>query len=178
MPDILDQAIESLLRQNHSPSDVQAILCQKLQAIAQLHSSATVHLHSPTNTSTFETSPLKPVTVVSTLPRPPKDLCLSNLYQIEQDYGPLSNGYSVIRVGSSYLDVGDCKVYRGNVQQQQFQCDGNLVYLKEADSHRMLVLVDSDSFALQLALPLPASSSTQCGQAQCHCTLRRTADWI
>jgi len=136
MSDILDQAIESLLRQNHSPSEVQAILRQKWEAMvssAQPRSSATVRLPSTTNTSTLETSPLKTVTVVSALPRPPKDLCLSNLYQIEQDYGPLSNGYSVIRVGSSYSDVGGCKIYRGDVQQQQFQCEENLVYLKEAD---------------------------------------------
>ncbi len=34
MSDILDQAIESLLRQNHSPSEVQAILRQKWEAMA------------------------------------------------------------------------------------------------------------------------------------------------
>jgi len=139
MSDILDQAIECLLRQNRSPSEVQAILRQKWEAmvspavVAQPRSSATVFLPPTTNISTLETSPLKTVTVVSAPPKPPKDLCLSNLYQIEQDYGPLSNGYSVIHVGSSYSDVGGCKIYRGDVQQQQFQCEENLVYLKEAD---------------------------------------------
>ena len=138
MSDILDQAIESLLRQNHSPSEVQAILRQKWEAmtaaaVAQPRSPATVRLHSTTKTSTLEPSPLKTVTIVSAPLRPPKDLCLSNLYQIEQDYGPLSNGFSVIRVGSSYSDVGGCKIYRGDVQQQKLQCEENLVYLKEAD---------------------------------------------
>ncbi len=88
MSDILDQAIESLLRQNHSPSEVQVILRQKWEAMvspagAQLCSSATVCLPSTTNTSTLKTSPLKTVTVVSAPPRPTKDLCLSNLYQID-----------------------------------------------------------------------------------------------
>jgi len=139
MSDILDQAIQSLLQQDLSPSEVRAILRQKWEAmvtpavVAQPRSSATVRLPPTTNISTLETSPLKTMTVVSAPPKPPKDLCLSNLYQIEQDYGPLFNGYSVIHVGSSYSDVGGRKIYRGDIQQQQFQCEENLVYLKEAD---------------------------------------------
>jgi len=117
MSDILDQAIQSLLQQDLSPSEVWAILRQKWEAmvtpavVAQPHSSATVHLPPTTNISTLETSPLKIMTVVSAPPKPLKDLCLSNLYQIEQDYGPLSNGYSVIHVGSSYSDVEGHKIY-------------------------------------------------------------------
>jgi len=154
MSDILDQAIQSLLQQDLSPSEVRAILRQKWEAmvtpavVAQPRSSATVHLPPTTNISTLETSPLKTMTVVSAPPKPPKDLCLSNLYQIEQDYGPLSNGYSVIHVGSSYSDVGGREIYRGDVQQQQFQCEENLVYLKEADGAPRQLFDDVTPFTM------------------------------
>jgi len=157
--DILDQAIASLLQQNHSLSEVQAILRQKWEAIAspavaQPRSSATVRLPLTINTSTLGTSPLKTVTAVSAPPRPPKDLCLSNLYQIEQDHGPFSNGYLVIHVGSSYSDVGGCKIYRGDVQQQQFQCKENLVYPKEADGAPRRLFDDVVPFIMP-AIPRP-----------------------
>jgi len=87
MSNILDQAIK-FLRHSHSPSEVQAVLRQKLEAITQARSSATVRLPSTTNTSTFKNSPLKTMRVGSTQPRPPQYICLSSLYQIEQDYGP------------------------------------------------------------------------------------------
>ncbi len=65
MSDILDQAIESLLRQNQSPSEVQAILRQKWEAmaspaVAQPRSSATVRLPSRNLTSQDRDSGLRP----------------------------------------------------------------------------------------------------------------------
>jgi len=146
MSEALDKAIE-YLQQSHSPAEVQEILRQKLTAITssdftQPRSSST------TNPSTLKTSPLKTVTVVPNPIRPPKDFCLSNLYQIEQDHAPLSNGYSVIHIGSSYSDVGGCEIFRGDVQQQRYQCEENLVYVQEAGGAPRRLFDDQAPFTM------------------------------
>lgn len=118
MAESLDKAIKEL-RKSYSSAQVEELLRQKLTAfsspdIVQPRSSARVHLPTSTTTTySLKTSTLKP-SVSHPVP-PLKDICPSNLYKIEQDYAPLSDGYSVICIGSSYSDVGGHKIYRGDV---------------------------------------------------------------
>ena len=89
MSDILDQAIESYYGKTSHPVRYRRYYVRSGRQWP--HLLLPNRVPQPQFVCLLETSPLKTVTVVSAPPRPPKDLCLSNLYQIEQDYGPLSN---------------------------------------------------------------------------------------